>query len=130
MGPDRVVVSMEWPSVAAGTAEERFSVVPCPGEWKLDAVYFVPATAVTASDTNYLTISVKQGTTKLVTDRKTDVAGGGFTKGTAVELAIDNAAGKSLEFSQGDVIEVDKAETGTGAVLDGAFHFHLVKLRV
>lgn len=124
MGPTIMQVTLPWPSVAAGTDDERGVAIAAPGEWRLVAAYWCPDTAITANATNYTTLTVKQGSTTLAT-RATDVAGGSAVKHTAEALTL--SGGAALEFGQGDVIQVDKDDSGTGAIVDGAFSFFFEK---
>ena len=123
MGADRVSLVLDM-NIAAGTDEDRYVGVPS-GQWLLKGVQYVPATAVSANDTNNVTLTVNNGS-DAVASRQTDVAGGAFVEGTPVSLSL--TAGKRLEFVGGtDAINVDVFTTGSGAVADGAFLFEMEK---
>lgn len=103
-------------TVGAGTAEQRYCVPPGDtGEWFLRGATFVPATAVSANATNYTTISLKNGSTTLGTISTATTA---FVLGTPRPFTL--GGGVAREFTgMTDVLTIDKAESGTGGILDG-----------
>ena len=83
---------------------------------KIKRVYLVPNVSVTANDTNYITLTVKKGSTTLVT-RTTTVAGLGMVAGTVESMPI-TGAGADLERAAAGVFAVAVAKAGTGPAYD------------
>lgn len=104
----------------AGTDEDAYVVMPAGNEWKLEAAYFVPGANVTAHDTNYATLALKQGATSLASESTTTGDTGNLTAGTAIALAMTAGTGSSREFGAGDVCHVDVDKSGSGAALVGS----------
>ena len=109
-------------NIAAGAVDDRFLCCPAEaGEWKPKTLLFVPATSVALNGTNYMTVTVygADGTTAIASFN-TNTGGTALTAGTPVSLSL--TAGLNLEFTAGtDSMKIGKAETGSGAALDGAW---------
>lgn len=123
MGPTFATLSIDVATVGAGTAEDRYIPMPWPGEWKLVSAWLCPATTDALDATNYTTITLKQGSTSLGSLSNETVA---FTAGTAREFTL--TGGSALEFGEGDDLNVNKAESGTGGILDGCIALCFEKL--
>jgi hypothetical protein len=125
---DIITVQLAFPTVAAGTAEERGVCHGMSGEWKLIAAYFMPATTTAVDATNFTTLSVKAGLagTSLGTLSTETTVGAAFTAGTVSTVSLTNSP--SLEFGATDPIYVEKDEDGTGAAADGDWTFVLRQL--
>lgn len=108
--------------VGAITDEREFAA-PCLSGEKLllKRVAVMPATALAANDTNYLTISVKKGAGGTALGSFTTQATGGqaLVKGTAIDITL-TATGKDLEFGSTDCLEFVVADAATTADFDGA----------
>jgi hypothetical protein len=102
-------------TIAAATAEDRYYVHGFAEKQTLLRAYYVPSTTDAASGTNYTTISLINGAVTLGSLSNETVA---FTAGTAREFTL--TGGASLDLDTTDVLNLDKAETGTGGILDGA----------
>ena len=76
---------------------------------------FMPATNVTAHDSNYADLSIEINTTEIASEQTTTGDTGNLTAGTEIELALSG----NLEVSDGDRVTVKKTHANTGAVLDG-----------
>lgn len=105
-----------------------------PGECRLKAAYFMPATTLAADTTNVQTLTLKAGAggTALgyITSDSDDVTyGAAFTKGTARAITL-TGTGLSLEFGASDCLEVVVVEGGTCAALDGALTLVWEPIRV
>lgn len=108
--------------VGAITDEREFAAPCITGEkLKLLRVAVMPATALAANDTNYLTISVKKGAGGTSLGSFTTQATGGqaLVKGTAIDISI-TGTGTNLEFGPTDCLELVVADAATTADFDGA----------
>lgn len=83
---------------------------------KIKRIYFVPNVSVSAHDTNYITLTVKKGSTTLVS-RATTTAGGPMTAGIVIAATITGTGG-DLERAAAGVFEVAVAKAGTGPAYD------------
>jgi hypothetical protein len=83
---------------------------------KIKRIYLIPNVSVTASDTNYITLTVKKGATTLLS-RATTVAGTGMIAGTVIAATI-TCTGGDLERGAAGVFEVAVAKAGTGPAYD------------
>jgi hypothetical protein len=83
---------------------------------KIKRIYLIPNVSVTASDTNYITLTVKKGATTLLS-RATTVAGTGMIAGTVIAATITGTGG-DLERGAAGVFEVAVAKAGTGPAYD------------
>ena len=104
--------------IAAGASEVWNQVASIPnGETgAITAIRFMPATNVTAHDSNYADLSVEIAGTEVASEQTTTGDTGDLTAGTEIELALLSV---SLEVSDGDLISVKKTHASSGAVLDG-----------
>lgn len=83
---------------------------------KIKRLYVLPNVAVTADNTNFITLTVKKASTTLVS-RATTVAGGGMVVGTLITLSI-TGTGADLEQDSAGVFEVAVTKSGTGPAYD------------
>ena len=83
---------------------------------KIKRVYLIPNVSVSAHDTNYITLTVKKGSTTLLS-RATTTAGGAMTAGTVITGTITGTGG-DLERAAAGVFEVAVAKAGTGPAYD------------
>lgn len=108
-------------SLAANTNKTLYAATPgLSGEkYVLENLIFVPDSdgAVSIDGTNYITVTVKNGSTSLGSFTTT-TGGTALVAGTAVVFSLSGAA---LQFSAGDIVTLDSVKTGTGAVLKGTF---------
>jgi hypothetical protein len=112
---------------ASAAAEDRY--VNPPGrageEWELDTTaYFCPATSVSANDTNYVTAKLVKNSTDLTgATFNTKVTGGAaLAAGTNTTMTLTDGVG-TRQFTTGtDVLKINIAIGGSGAVCDGSFH--------
>lgn len=112
----------------AGTADEMLACVPEPGEFVLEGACFTPSTAVTGNNTNFATLTVKKGSTAVVTAVTTEV-GGSLVKGTPIVFALSATADRTFT-GQTDSFEVGKAIGGSGAIIEGVFSLVFRKVRL
>jgi hypothetical protein len=108
--------------VGAITDERELSVPCVSGETlKLVRAAVMPATALSANDTNYLTLTVKKGAGGTSLGSFTTQATGGqaLVKGTAIEFAL-TATGKDLEFTASNCVEFVVADAASTADFDGS----------
>jgi len=116
---DKCILQVELSQGTAGSTEDHYIAIPHAGEWKLDKAYLTPSADVTAHDTNYATIAIKQGSTTLVSEATTTGDTGNLTTGTAFAMAVLAAGGSSLEFGAGDVVHVDVNKASSGVAVKG-----------
>jgi hypothetical protein len=89
---------------------------------KLVRAAIMPSTAVTADDTDYLTVTLKKGAagTELGSFTTQITGGAELVKGTATEFTL-TATGKDLEFTSSSCVELVVADSsGSAAPLDGS----------
>jgi len=130
-GNDILQFSLYIPLQAAGTDRKVYKTFEPSGEWYIEAEGFMPDDSVTANNTNYSTITATNETdTATLHTFHTKILGGtALTAGTAVANAsITN--GSARQFSQGDVISVSKADSGSGQALGGTYSFWLTRRRL
>lgn len=116
---DKCILQVELSQGTAGSTEDHYIAIPHAGEWKLDKAYLTPSADVTAHDTSYATIAIKQGSTTLVSEATTTGDTGNLTTGTAFAMAVLAAGGSSLEFGAGDVVHVDVNKASSGVAVKG-----------
>jgi hypothetical protein len=83
---------------------------------EVESVSLVPNIAVTANDTNYITVAVKKGIggTAIATAKTTQITGGAaHVAGTPQSFTL-SGTGSTLLIDPGGVIEVSVAKAGTG----------------
>ena len=102
--------------VGSNTTDLEYLINASLNAAKIKRVYFIPNVSVTADDTNYITLTVKKGSTTLVS-RATTVAGGAMTAGTVIAATITGTGG-DLERAAAGVFEVAVAMAGTGPAYD------------
>lgn len=116
---DLLPVVLDVPGQAtAGTADE-FIVFAAPFAGRVVRVQWVPEAAVTANGTNYFTLRVRNrggaGTGNVEMATRSYAA----TNSTAfvAETATLHATEANRRFASGDVITVEKVNTGTGLIM-------------
>jgi hypothetical protein len=121
-----------YPSVAADSELNRHLVMALSGKWRIKEVKFAPDTAVAASDTNYVSVTISTNTLAAPTTWTaigvitTQVTGGAaFVLGTTRSFTL---SGAGLDIDEGCQIRVEKLDPGTGAALHGCFGFELEKI--
>lgn len=108
----------------AGTADE-WSGPPCPFRARITGVEWVPSAAITANDTNTATLALRnRGTggagSVLPASRAYTAAGGGNAAAFVAENFTLSGTSADLDLAEGDVLTVQKTNTGTGlAIPDG-----------
>ena len=117
-------------NVMSGTnaTDSAVEVWPYAQRGKLVKAYVVPLAGVTASDTDYITITAPINSTTIFT-RVTNVAGGAFTANTPEAQTLNTSlTGTKLEVGQGDAITFAVAKAGTGPAyeLNVSLEFELV----
>lgn len=117
MGPSIVALSTRV-TAASNTAETWYIPQPLEGTWRIKAAYLLDHDGITASDTDYRTFTLRKGTTAIATDIVTNVAGLGFTAGTARAISLLASAGTSLDCAQGEAWNLLCAEANTGPVVN------------
>lgn len=121
---DRIQVNIPVDGQAtAGTADE-FVGAPAPVRGRVVGIEWTPKAAVTANGTNYFTLRVRNRTTgagnvELGTRSYVATNSVAFTKETAgvtANFALSGTAA-NLIVAKGDVITVEKVNTGTGLAM-------------
>lgn len=110
-------VTLTLAEVAAGTDQEWYAAYGGANSAELVAAYLTSASARTANDTNYTTISIKKGSTTYGSLATTTSGTGSLTAGQAVAFALSSTG---TGFSQGGVVEVHKDDSGSGLAFDGS----------
>ena len=116
---------------AAGTAGR---VSHCPmsstAKQKLRSISLLPNTATATDGTNYVTISVYIGATKIATDKTTNASGGAaLAQGTVTDFTL-TGVGSQLEVSQANPLSVRVTHAASGAAVDVQVIAELEVLRV
>lgn len=124
--PSKVFFSMNIPSIAAGTDDDRHYAHGQAGEWKLTDASWTPSTAVTANDTNFTTYTLKQGANTLASF-DTTISGGSLVAGTPVTFSL--SGGVNLEFGATDALNLNFADGGSGQIKDGSLSLTFEKTR-
>lgn len=102
-------------SAAAGADEiARIARNDFPFRLAIESVYFTPEAAVTASDTNFATLTIKIGSTTIGT-LTTEVATGDLVAGTPIQIDVSGI----LTIDSGAVVSVTKTYSGSGAAMIG-----------
>jgi hypothetical protein len=121
-----VIGSIVHANVAAGTGEDWYWTQPLEGEWYLETAYYVPGTTRATDAANYTTMALKQGATTLGSLTNNSTGGAAFTAGTARAFTL--SGGNDRQLGKGDVLILNKADTGTGTALDGTLSFSLHRI--
>jgi len=120
MSTNRHIITL-YVDEAAGTDDEYSAVFPLAGEWELLEAWFSPDTAASANGTNYATLSVL-GNAQTTAIKEFSTATVANVVGTPRELA--DAAGYTRALAtytgQVDTIQIDKVDSGTGALFQGS----------
>ncbi len=126
---ERVVLEVNFSAVAAATAEEKHVTMPLPGAWRVVSTpYIAPDTTTTEDAADYTTVTVKKGSTTIASYSTQDSAQGTLTKGTGAAMVYTEVGEDSI-ISQGESLEVAKAESGSGAALDATILIPLERYR-
>lgn len=102
--------------VGSNTNDVEYMINASLNKGKIKRLYVLPNVAVTADNTNYITLAVKKASTTLVS-RATNVAGGGMVVGTLITLTI-TGTGSDLEQDAAGLFEVSVTKSGTGPAYD------------
>jgi len=79
----------------------------------------VPNVAVTADDTNYITLTIAKGGTTLATQNTKVTGGAAMVAGTPISMTLAAAAvGTAMQLSSGGVFSVAVTKAGTGPAYD------------
>lgn len=102
---------------AAGDgATETYITLPIAA--KLNSVRLCPDVAVTANNTNYVTVKVIDNGATDIFEQNTQVSGGGsLTAGTPITVTLDAAA--DYDFAAGEVVRLRVVDSASG--VDCAF---------
>ncbi len=115
-------------TAAAGANEiARYGVNNLPCKLVVEAIKFVPDTAVTADDANNGVLTIKIGATTIAT-LTTNAAQGNLVAGTVYAIT-PSASGADLEIDVGESFSATKTYGGTGAVLSGIVSFRCSEIR-
>lgn len=98
-------------SGSAGDTQTFYGVWAHRNKGRITKAFIGPDTTSAKDGTDYLTISVKNGSTTLFSHATSATA---LTAGTAQEMTEASSLGKSAEFSQGDEITFDVAKAASG----------------
>jgi hypothetical protein len=125
---ERVILLSHFDAIAAGTDEDHYVTMPHIGEWRVLDAYIAPDTTTAADGSNYTTVTVEQSGTTIASWSTLSSAEGALTAGTGAEMTFTET-GASGVVGKGDSLLVKKADTGTGAVLDGTVTIALERHR-
>lgn len=127
--------TIEFPSTAAGTAEDRYAAWPFLGDWVIESVRFAPATAVSIDGSDNLTATISTndgagGSYTAIGSHTTDTGGTALAVDTSIEVSLTTtaAAREAREVSEGSMIKVAKTEGGNGEVLDGCYTIRAIRI--
>ena len=98
-------------SHAAGDGSTE-SYVTLPIAARLNSVRLCPNVAVTADNTNYITVSVVDNGATDIFSQDTTVASGSLVAGTPITVTIATAA--DVDFAAGEVIKLSVADSASG----------------
>lgn len=98
-------------SGSAGDTQSLYLAWPYAERGRLLKSYLAPDVTSAKDGTDYLTISVKNGTTALMTHLTSDDA---LTAGTPQEMDLASGVTESCEFDQGDAIKFEVAKAASG----------------
>lgn len=118
-------------NVAANTAELVYDGPADPdlSEYALVEVIMIPNSTVAVDASNYRTTQVRVGSTVIASQTTNSSGGSARTVATPQRLTI-SAAGLASRFTAGtDLININSAVTGTGAVEDVTIKLHWEKVR-
>ena len=88
------------------------SYVTLPIAARLNSVRLCPNVAVTANDTNYITVSVVDNGATDIFSQDTTIASGSLVAGTPITVTIATAA--DVDFAAGEVIKLRVADSASG----------------
>lgn len=80
---------------------------------KILALKIIPATSVSTHASNYITVTVKSGSTTLATFTTNSSGGAAMTAGTVITMTL-SGTGTELEIAAGGLVTVEVAKAGTG----------------
>lgn len=120
---DHITISLG--PVTAGMDDVAYVAWPHAVKGRVDELWFVPNTSVTANNTNYCDVSVEVDATEIASEQTKITDTGDLTKGTKIEFAI-TGTGTSLEVSQGSEIALKFTHAGSGVAIGGTLSVGLV----
>ena len=83
------------------------------------AFVIVPNVAVTADDTNYITLTIAKGGTTLATQNTKVTGGAAMVAGTPITMTLAaGGVGTAMQLAAGGVYSVAVAKSGTGPAYD------------
>lgn len=116
------------PTTAADTEDEWYLAQPFPGLWRVEFAYWVPDTAVAANGTNYRTWTVKRNTIAAPTTW-TDIGTlSTATTGDVIGTSRPVTLSGNRELAQGEQLQFEKRDPGTGALAHGSWIVGLRKV--
>jgi hypothetical protein len=95
-------------------------VYPFSSPGYIKAVYFEPTVAVTANDTNYMTLTASAALTTIAS-RDTTTGTGSLVDATPVALTMVSGVRDKAEVEQGEIITCASTKAGTGPAFGGRF---------
>lgn len=107
-------LNMVTPTLSGTDATDvNYTVNPTAFTAKILSLKIIPATSVSTHAANYITITVKSGSTTLATFTTNSSGGAALTAGTVVTMTL-TGAGTELEIAAAGVVTVEVAKAGTG----------------
>ena len=89
------------------------SYITLPIAAKLNSVRLCPDTAVTANNTNFVTVSIADNASTAIFSQTTQISGGGsLTAGTPITVTLDTAA--DYDLAAGETVKLRVADTAAG----------------
>lgn len=114
-------------TVGASTAEDRGFCHGLEGEWRLEYAVYLPVTADAIDGSNYTSLVLKNGIGGTAVSSAVSNETVAFAAGTPRAFTLSENT--SREFGQTDVLNINKAETGTGGILDGSITVTWIKIK-
>jgi hypothetical protein len=110
------------------TGAKALAVATPPGKWLLQSAYHTAHEAVTAHDTNYATVAVKNGSTVVASAATTTTGTGDLSISEVSALALSGTAGDGLIFEGGEAFIFDVSKAASGVSISGCFSATLLKV--
>lgn len=106
-------------AAAAGTNSQEYIYNDLGEVARTEAFVIVPNVAITANDTDYITLTIKKGSTTLATQNTKITGGAAMVAGTPITMTLGaNGVGANLELASAGVFDVAVASSGAGKAYD------------
>lgn len=101
--------------VVSGTdaTDTAYIVNATSGKVRVKALRIIPKTAVAVHASNYITTTIKKGSTTIGSHTTNSSGGSALVAGTVTDVTL-SGSGTDIELAAGGVLAVDVAKAGTG----------------